>query len=338
MSTINCNELKEAINSICPPGVDKQFNIITTDDQSKYIVVPAEAGDNLEELASKLNIVSSNIEQSDPKVTALKPSDSVKLAFKQKGVNDYETKLKEFGLVELLSENINKDSDVTVQVAISSNYDEFVNVITSNIHEYGETGNNITNLINICQNIINGESDPQLGHYSNQILDQFLTAEIEEAAEKGQSIVITEDENLNMSLMDDSIEHKDFNEKNLGKFSIKTAIIEAKMKCILIALKKYLLISYGDFEKKGGFEIKKNETDANLIHKKLNDKLDAFFGLEIFKGKVGQPLKIPVDDIYAPNRDESNAGFSYWEINENTKVFDLISIIKSMSVYLRMLL
>lgn len=332
MSTINCNQLKEAINSICPEGDDKQFQIITTNDQSKYIVVPAEADDNLEALASKLNIGSSNIEQSDPTVTVLKSSDAIRQAFELKGIEDCEDKLKEFGLGELLSEDKNKDSDVTVQIAISSNYDEFVNVITHRIHEYGVTEDNITNLINICQNIINGGSE----YYKDQLLSQFLDTEIKDAESKGQSIEI-KGENLNMSLMEDSRDHKNFDE-NLVKFSIKTAIIEAKMKCILIALKKYLLISYGDFEKDGVFEIKEGEKNADFIHKKLNDKLDAFFGLEIFKGKVNQPLKIPVDDKYAPNRDESNAGFSYWEINENTKVFDLISIIKSMSVYLRMLL
>lgn len=333
MSTINCNQLKEAINSICPEGDNKQFKIITTNDETKYIVVPAEPDDNLEKLAFELNIESSNIEQSDPTVTVLKSSDAIRQAFELKGIEDCEDKLKEFGLGELLSEDKNKDSDVTVQIAISSNYDEFVNVITHRIHEYGVTEDNITNLINICQNIINGGSE----YYKDQLLVQFLDTEIKDAESKGQSIEI-KGENLNMSLMEDSREHKNFDE-DLVKFSIKTAIIEAKMKCILIALKKYLLLSYSEFEKSPEEDetIESND-DPNTIHKKLNTKLDRFFGLEIFKGKVGQPLKIHVDDIYAPNKDESNEGFSYWEINENTKVFDLISIIKSMSVYLRMLL
>ena len=230
---------------------------------------------------------------------------------------------------------MNKDSDETVQIAISSNYVEFVKVVIHKIHEYG-TGDAITNLINICQNIIKGGSD----HYKDQLLDPFFKTEIEEARKKGQSINAV-GVNLNMSLMEDSREHKNFSIQGQGQlveFSLKTAIIEAKMKCILLALKKYLLIYYGNFEKTGGFEIKEGEKNADLIHKKLNDKLDAFFGSEIFKGQVevGQPLIIPVDDIYAPNKIDDN--FSSWEINQNTKVFDLISIIKSMSVYLRMLL
>ena len=54
MSVVNCTELKQAIEAICPDDEDIEFEIITTQDNSKYILVPAENGGNLAELASKL--------------------------------------------------------------------------------------------------------------------------------------------------------------------------------------------------------------------------------------------------------------------------------------------
>lgn len=115
-----------------------------------------------------------------------------------------------------------------------------------------------------------------------------------------------------------------------------------------------------NFEEAEGQEFKNKEKEsANDAIMRLNDKLDEFYKRTVVpsseKNKIDfDPINIVVDDGYAPTKGSSLnelvqqqitpglslslEDFSAWTITKDTTMFELISIIKSMSVYLRMML
>ena len=341
---ISCEMLKNAINQICPDGKTSLNNIKVVDyEGNKFIALDANDSTLLGNLARK--IVGQSAEPAEPAKPVIKSkleNMSEQMGITPEKLSEY---LKENELEDLvIDEGIVGKADETIQIAICNNYKELALVFASKFEEILKFGKDdkksVKKLFEVIRYISDRNEKTENEFISRRVATKFINMIL---TTNNNTVAPENTKYIEFGIKQNSEEHKILSEKN---YYDSTIVVEAQIELCLNFLRRILLIIYRDFEKEnkikkedGTIELKyqvqiSDEKDAdNIVNQEiLNEKLDAIFGLKL-ENYIDNTIDIIVDDTYAPNK--IDAKFSSWRISKNTTVFELISIIKSISVYLR---
>ena len=362
---ITCEDLQKAVSELCKEGGEKTLNAETlVHNGDTYIAL--ESTGSLQELAEKI-IALKNPETSKygPPVPTPPPQASEVDIVSQfskylkndlvdaspQSRNDILIKLlQKFKLEDILkTDDVSGKADKTVQVAIASRENEFVHIlsyeiekeITYNLDTGGDSYPEIKKMFEYVRFITNGEDGDIDRDRDNR--DYLFRGYFHNINEDISKLSDEEIRNLNKYLSTPLNSNSELHngEENDKKLYFLTIAIEGQMIFALTFLKRILLLLYQNFEiEKGDDKYKSKKPKKHNLYKYetqklLNKKLDDFFKIKLDDYlHIKTPIDIKVDDGYAPNK--INKDFSSWRIKPEITVFDLISIIKSMSVYLRL--
>ena len=386
MAEPTCKDLQNAVNELCKKGEETLLNAetITLDNGNTYIALEStgllqELGEKIIALKSSGTIDYAPPDPKPPSASEVAPVDIVSQFSKYLDIDLLKKRpdltpdltpdqilmklLEEFKLEDIVkTDDVSGKADKTVQVAIASNNDEFVKILSYEIEkdithsldirtdsELIIRINKIKKMFEYVRFITNGqdyndeinlESQDYLfrGYFAQ--IDKDITSKLVKKDEDVRKV----NEYLSTSLNSNSKLHNE--ETDVENLYFLTIAIESQMIFALIFLKRILLLLYQNFEIRNGDDKYKPEkleppiTKENPLYKYetqklLNEKLDEFFKMKLnYYLHIREPIDIKVDDGYAPNKIDDN--FSSWRIEPEITVFDLISIIKSMSVYLRL--
>lgn len=350
---ISCKMLKDAINDICPASNDASIlrNIkVVEHEGNKFIALEAGEYTSLGDLAKKI------VGESAAPAAPAKPVKKSKLEnmSDQMGILPAELRryLEENKLDDILkNEGVVGKADETIQISICSNYKGFASVLESPFEEllFNSPSDSVKKLFKVIRFLTDskietdGEINERKVYINNDLKKEYLKRNIGNLKLKDQeykSILfsnLVKSKNIENGIKQNSELHK--SSEGAQHFEL-TILVESQLSLCLSFLKRILLILYRDFEIKNertyNVQNTANLKNDDIVNQQiLNKKLDEIFGMKLTE-YIDDTIDIIVDDEYAPN--DISSGFSSWRISKNTKVFELISIIKSLSVYLRMLL
>jgi hypothetical protein len=369
---ITCEELQNAVLELCEKGLDTPLiaEPFTLDNGDTYIAL--ESTGSLQELAKRIIALKSpeTIENVPPVLTPPPSASKVDIvsqfsrhlnedlvdASPQSSRDEILIKLlQKFKLEDILkTDDVSGKADKTVQVAIASREKEFVHILSYEIEKeityYLDTRtgsypeiriNKIKKMFEYVRFITNGEDDN--GYIDRDNREYLFSGYYHNINQDISKLSDEEIENLSQYLSTPLNSNSELHngEKNVKTLYFLTIAIEGQMIFALTFLKRILLLLYQNFEiEKGDDEYKPKKPKEHQLYKYetqklLNTKLDDFFKMKLDDYlHIKEPIDIKVDDGYAPNKIDDN--FSSWTIAPEITVFDLISIIKSMSVYLRL--